>query len=277
VGDRPSICALITSFNEERNIAECIETLTWCDEVFVVDSFSTDRTAEIARGYDEVRLVQHEYFNAAAQKNWAIDRIDKDWILIFDCDERCTPALRDEILELLRSPSANAFTIRRETYFLGKRIRFCGWHNDRVGRLFRRGQARYPRKQVHAQLQTNGPAPMLRSSMLHYVVQDIDEYMGRIRRYGTWGATQAWRDGKRAGLAHVLIRPLWRFLRAYVFQLGFLDGMPGLVFCFLQGVGTGLKWSTVWGWGLMEARGEGPDLAADDEDERIWRGLDAGA
>src|SRR6185295_19366148 len=88
-----AVSAIVTTFNEEQNIAACIESLLWCDEIFVVDSFSTDRTPEISRGYDKVKFLQRTYFGSASQKNWAIDQVENDWILIFDADERCTPAL----------------------------------------------------------------------------------------------------------------------------------------------------------------------------------------
>ena len=91
---RPKVSAILTTLNEEQHIAACIESLLWCDEILVVDSFSTDRTPEIARGYGKVRFFQRTYFGSASQKNWAMDQVTNDWILIFDTDERCTPALQ---------------------------------------------------------------------------------------------------------------------------------------------------------------------------------------
>jgi glycosyltransferase involved in cell wall biosynthesis len=135
-----AISAIVTTLNEEQNIAECIESLLWCDEILVVDSFSTDRTAEICRSYDKVRFYQRTYFGSAAQKNWAMDQVESDWILIFDADERCTPALQKEIQGLVaRGPDHDAYTIRRRVYFMNKVIRFSGWQNDRVVRLVRTG------------------------------------------------------------------------------------------------------------------------------------------
>src|SRR5689334_2818034 len=111
---RPPVSAIITTFNEEQHIAGCIESLLWCDEILVVDSFSTDRTAEIAQGFDKVRFVQRTYFGSASQKNWAMTQVEHDWILIFDADERCTPALQEELESLLAAgPSHEAYTIKR--------------------------------------------------------------------------------------------------------------------------------------------------------------------
>src|SRR6476659_6135134 len=178
---RPAVSAIVTTFNEEANIAACIESLLWCDEILVVDSFSTDRTPEICRGYDKVRFFQRTYFGSASQKNWAMDQVTNDWILIFDADERCTPALQREIEELLAAgPEQEAYTIKRRVYFLDRVIRFSGWQHDRVVRLVKNGSARYPNRRVHADMVTRGPAPVLQSSMEHFMADTLDEYIRRI-------------------------------------------------------------------------------------------------
>ncbi len=270
--DRPKVSAIVTTFNEEVNIAGCIESLLWCDEILVVDSFSSDRTPEIAAGYDKVTVLQRTYYGSASQKNWAMDQVAHDWILIFDADERCTAALQHEIEELLaRGPAYDAYTIDRRAYFLDRRIRFSGWQNDRVVRLVRRGTARYPNRRVHADMDTLGPAPVLENPMEHYMVDSLNEYIPRIMKYSVWGAAQAWRDGRRSGFPEVFGRTVWRFFRTYVLQLGVLDGMHGLVFCMLQAFGTYMKWSILWGWQVNARRGRAPELPVFDDNEEIWR------
>jgi glycosyltransferase involved in cell wall biosynthesis len=272
---RPPISAIITTYNEEHNIGPCIESLLWCDEILVVDSFSTDRTAEVVRSFDKVTFVQRTYYGSASQKNWAMDQVQHDWILIFDADERCTPQLQAEIEELLAAgPDLDAYTIHRRAYFLDRRIRFSGWQRDRVVRLVRRGTARYPNRRVHADMKTRGPAKVLKNSMEHYMVESLEEYVSRIMKYSYWGAAQGWRDGRKAGLAEVLGRSVWRFFRTYILQLGIFDGMHGLVFCMLQAFGTYVKWATLWGWRINEKRGIMPHLPPFDEDESVWDGLD---
>jgi glycosyltransferase involved in cell wall biosynthesis len=268
---RPRISAVVTTFNEENNVADCVASLLWCDEVVVVDSFSTDRTAEIARSFAKVKFFERAYRGSASQKNWAMDQTRFEWILIFDADERCTPELQAEITALLSSgPTAEAYVIKRRVYFMDRVIRHSGWQHDRVVRLLRRGAGRYPNKRVHADMQTRGPAPVLRSPMLHYMVESFDQYLPRIVKYGFWGAAQGWKTNRSSGIAEVLGRPLWRFLRMYVLQLGFLDGMPGLVFCMLQAFGTYLKWAILWEWRANAARGRAPKLPEFDEDEAVW-------
>lgn len=274
-GGRPTVSAIVTTFNEEANIGPCLESLQWCDEIVVVDSFSKDRTPEIARGYPKVRFYQRTYFGSASQKNWAMDQTRGDWTLLFDADERCTPELRREIEALLTAgPKFEAYTIRRRVFFLGKVIRFSGWQHDQVVRLLRKGAGRYPNRRVHADMATRGPAPLLKHRMDHYMTDSFDEYVPRIVKYSYWGAAQGWREGRRSGVTQIVGRSIWRFLRTYVFQLGVLDGMHGLVFCLLQGYGTYLKWATLWGWRWNERRGKQPDLPIFDENEETWRGLE---
>ena len=273
--ERARVSVIITTFNEEPNIAACLDSLQWCDEILVVDSFSTDRTPEIVGGYEKVKFSQRTYFGSASQKNWAMDQVEHDWILIFDADERCTAALRQEIEELLAGePKYEAYTIRRKVYFMDHLIRFSGWQHDQVVRLIRKGSGRYPNRRVHADMETRGPAPLLSNSMLHYMADSFDEYFPRIQKYSVWGASQAWKEGKKSGVAEVWGRSAWRFVRTYIVQGGFLDGMYGLVFCMLQAYGTYLKWAILWGWRVNEARGRKPDLPIFDDDEATWRGLE---
>jgi glycosyltransferase involved in cell wall biosynthesis len=274
---RPRVSAIITTFNEEANIAGCVESLLWCDEILVVDSFSTDRTPEIVRSFEKVRFYQRTYYGSASQKNWAMDQVTNEWILIFDADERCTPALQREIEQLLAAgPTHEAYTIKRRVYFLDRVIRFSGWQHDRVVRLIRNGSARYPNRRVHADMITRGPALVLRSPMEHYMADSLDEYVRRIEKYSFWGAAQHWREKRRVGFAEIFGRSTWRFFRTYLFQLGILDGMHGLVFCMLQAYGTYLKWALLWGWHINAARGRGPNLPIFDDSEETWRGIEEG-
>lgn len=266
-----TITAIVTTFNEERNIARCLESLRWCDAILVVDSFSTDGTPQIVRAIPDVTFVQRAYLGAAAQKNWAMDQVDADWILHFDADEECTPALQAEIENLLASgPSHHAFTIRRRVLFMGTVIRFSGWQRDRVVRLVRKGLARYANLRVHERMRTVGPAPVLRNPMLHHMIDSFDEYVKRVSGYGYLGAAQAWRDGKRSGPVEVFVRPAWRFFRMFLLQLGFLDGMHGLVFCLVQSYATYVKWAILWAWRVDARRGRAPQLPPFDENPSTW-------
>jgi glycosyltransferase involved in cell wall biosynthesis len=269
---RRRVSAIVTTFNEADSIAECLDSMAWCDEILVVDSNSTDATCEIARRYDGVRVLHRPYFGAASQKNWAIDRCRHDWILILDADERVTSELRIEIENILAAPvAATAFSIKRRTYALGGEVRFSGWQHDRVIRFFRRGHARYPNRRVHADMRTLGSAKILDGVLDHHMVDTLGEYTERTRRYAFWGAAQMWRDGRRnIGSWHVLVRPAWRFFRTYVLQLGMLEGVRGLVMCGVPAYGTFLKYAMVWSWRKELENGRSPQLPEFDDDPTTW-------
>lgn len=268
---RLQVSVIITTYNEEINVAECIESVLWADEILLVDSYSSDRTVEIAREYP-IQILQREYFGSAAQKNWAIDRVAHDWVLIIDADERVPENLAREILGTLATgPGVNGYYIRRENIFIDRPIRHSGWSTDKVVRLFHRARGRYPNRRVHADLEIEGPVPVLRNVFLHYTFRTFDQYFPKFLNYAEWGAAQAFRDGRRAGLAELVFRPWWRFFRTFVLQAGFLDGMHGFVLCALQAFGVFLKYARLWEYRLREARGEEIALPAFDDDESTWK------
>ena len=272
---RPKVSGVITSFNEEHNIADCIESLLWCDEIILVDSYSTDSTPEIARQYDKVRFFQRAYYGAGAQKNWAMQHVSHKWVFLLDSDERCTPELHEEVESLLLAgPEHTAYMVNRNVYILGKQIKFSGWQHDQVARLFQRGTAFYENRRVHSVLHTTGETPILKNPLEHYMVErSFDEYAFRLAKYGYWNAAQCWRDGQRTSALEVLIRPAWRFFRTYVLQLGFLDGSLGVIFCLLQSYSTYMKFAILWGWQTNDARGIPPTLPEFDESGSTWEGL----
>lgn len=268
---RQAVSVIITTFNEEVNVAECIESVLWADEILLVDSFSTDRTVEGAKRYP-VTVMQREYFGSAAQKNWAIDRVQHDWVLIIDADERVPEPLAREILTVLATrPAVNGYYIRRENVFIDKVIRHSGWSTDKVVRLFRRDKGRYPNRRVHADLEIEGPVPVLTHPFLHYTFRTFDQYFPKFLNYAEWGAAQAFRDGRKAGFNELALRPLWRFLRTYVVQRGFLDGTHGFVVCALQAFGVFLKYARLWEYRIRAARGEDLRLPAFDDSVTTWK------
>jgi glycosyltransferase involved in cell wall biosynthesis len=270
VEGRGFVSVVITSFNEEVNIVDCLESVLWADEIVLVDSFSNDRTLELARRYP-VRIFQREYFGSAAQKNWALDRVSNNWILIVDADERVPEPLAREIMEVLASgPRAHGYTIRRQNIFVDRVIRHSGWSSDTVIRLFRRDKGRYPNRRVHADLAVEGPTPLLKHALVHYTFRSFDQYFDKFLNYARWGAAQAFREGRKAGVVEIALRPGWRFLRTYGLQAGFLDGLHGLVVCGLQSFGVFLKYAMLWEHRLRDRRGETVELPAFDDDPSTW-------
>ncbi|MFN2386182.1 MAG: glycosyltransferase family 2 protein [Thermoanaerobaculia bacterium] len=270
------ISALVTSFNEEVNIRECLESVSFADEVLLVDSFSTDRTVEIAKSLPGVRVLQREYFGSAAQKNWAMDQAAHPWVLIVDADERVTPELAREIRDLVASgPSGDRFYVRRQNVFVDRVIRHSGWSTDKVVRLLRKGTARYPKRRVHADIPAASGTPTLQNVLVHYTFRSLGQYLEKLHRYAEWGAADLWRRGKRPGISGLVLRPGWRFARMYGIQAGFLDGKHGLVLCALQSYGVFLKWAKLWEWRRMEKRGEKVPLPAYDDATETWEAASA--
>ena len=251
---RPLLSVIVPTFNEEETLPLCLASVAFADEILVVDSFSTDRTIEIARARG-ARVVQREYGYSAQQKNWAIPQAAHEWVLLVDADERVTAELRDEILRTLSDgPKADGYWIRRANHFLGKRIRFCGWGSDRVIRLFRRDVSRYQDRQVHAEIDLPGPLPVLAHPLEHHTFRSFGQYWRKLDLYSEWGARQMYLEGRRPGAVQLLFRPLGRFIRMYFLRLGFLEGAHGVVLSLLGAFTVYLKYARLWEMRLLDER-----------------------
>jgi len=243
---RHPLTVIVPTYNEESTLPACLESVRFADEILVVDSFSTDRTLEIARA-SGARILQHEYIYSARQKNWAIPQASHEWILLVDSDERVTPGLRDEVLHVLEGePTHDGYWIRRANHFLGRRIRHCGWGTDKVVRLFRREVARYEDREVHAEIDLPGPLPILDHPLEHHSFRSFGQYFRKLQLYSEWGAAQLYKEGRRAGALEILGRPVTRFLKMYVLRLGLLEGLHGLVLSMLGAFTVYLKYARLW-------------------------------
>jgi glycosyltransferase involved in cell wall biosynthesis len=233
---------VIVARDEEDTVARCIASVPGAGEVVVVvDPRSTDRTAETARGLG-AHVHERPFVSAADQKNWAMERASGEWILVLDADEAASPALARAIAEAIADPRADGYWILRRSEFLGSRIRFCGWHDDRILRLFRRGAGRYPERAVHERLALTGAAASLAGVIEHRPYRDLDDYVARMKSYSRRGAEELRKRGAR-WFPGVLLRPPARFFRMYVLQLGFLDGAGGFLLCALAATGVFLKYA----------------------------------
>ncbi len=247
---------VIIARDEEDTIARCIGSVPGAGEVVVVDSFSGDRTVETALRMG-ARVFQRPFSSAAEQKNWAIGQARGDWIFLLDADETASPELVRAIGAVLRDPRADGYWILRRSEFLGHRIRFCGWHDDRILRLFRRGKGSYPERAVHERLQLAGEAGRIGGVIEHRPYSDLADYMNRMKSYSRRGAAEL-RNRGVPWFPGILVRPPARFLRMYLLQLGFLDGAPGFILCCLAAAGVFLKYA------FLRELADGPQTAARD-------------
>ena len=266
------VSAIIHTLNEIENIDDCLRSVDWADEIYLVDSFSTDGTVERVREqFPRVRIEQREYLGAASTKNYAIDRAAHDWIFVIDADERVTPKLRDEILRTLAGPLDRwAYSVGRLNFMLGKPVRFSGLQRDRVTRLFHKLHARYPNKRVHADLLVDGATGRLNAKMDHYYIRTFDHMIAKMTRYANWGAAQMYIDGKTASGWDVFGHALARFFRDYVINLGFLDGTRGVISVGMHVYYTFWKYALLWEMTQRRRLGQPVTLPKLDEEEGRW-------
>ena len=240
------LTAIVTTLNEAGRIEECLKRLAFADETLVVDSFSTDGTADLARNHG-ARVLEHEYVSPATQKNWAIRQAGHEWVLIVDADEWATEELAEEIRETIaRQRAHDGYEIKRRNFFLGREIRYSGWQNDWVLRLFRRDRGRYGERQVHERMRVEGSVGRLKGRLIHHSYRSLEDYWRKLRRYAEWNAEEARRRGRRVCPAYMMVHPGLRFLKAYLAQGGFLDGGHGLVVSLLSAVYATAKDVRIW-------------------------------
>ena len=244
------LTVMITCKDEALHIEQCIESARGiADEILIADSGSKDDTLNIVTRLGGCRIIEREFVSYADFKNWALPQCTHDWVLIIDADERVTPELAAEVREVLNgTPEHDAYYINRENYFLGHRIRFSGWNNDRVVRFVRRSVCRYYMRPVHEAMNvTTGKLGAMKHSMQHFTAWDLEHFVAKQNNYSTRGAVGMHKLGQRASFPFTLVHAPFRFVQSYIFRGGFLDGYPGLMICGITAFYTFLKDIKLWG------------------------------
>lgn len=233
---KEKISGLIITFNEEKNIQEILDDFSICDEIIVVDSFSSDQTVSIAEQNPKVKIIQHPFEDFTKQRNVALDAAANDWVLFLDGDERITPELHQEIIsELNKFDKKDAYYFYRKFYFAGKPMNFSGTQTDKNFRLFRKSKCRYiAEKKVHETLQVNGTVGELRNKLLHYSVNDYESYRRKMIHYGVLKGKELFAKGKKFNVLTQYVKAAFKFFKTYILRLGFLDGKEGYQLSALQ-------------------------------------------
>jgi glycosyltransferase involved in cell wall biosynthesis len=228
--NRMDISAVIITYNEERRLEDALKSLAGVvSEIVVVDCHSTDETVKIARRFTD-RVFERAWTNFADQKNFANGEAAGPWILSLDADERVSPELRKELLSLRAAePDVDAYSIPRQVFYLGRWIRHSGWYPDRKIRLFRKTRAHWEGEYVHEKLVVEGRVGKLHGAIHHFTYRNIHEHLARINTFSDLGAQKLYARKRKARWYHLMCLPFFRFVRAYVWKRGFLDGFPGLV------------------------------------------------
>jgi glycosyltransferase involved in cell wall biosynthesis len=241
------LTAIIPTGNEIHNIEAVINSVSFADEILVVDSYSTDGTYEKALEL-ATKVIRRNYEYSASQKNWAIPQAQHEWILLVDADERVTPELKVEIITILNNPQPNvvAYWIGRMNHFMGERVNYSGWRNDKVIRLFKRDACKYQDKQVHAEIIANGKVGFLKEKLYHNTYITFDAYLEKMNRYAWWQANDYDKKTGKLTPYHFIIKPFWGFFKHYIVQSGFRDGVVGLTIGYVQGYVVFMRYAKLW-------------------------------
>lgn len=231
------LSVIIITKNEALNIQECIASVSFADEIIVVDSGSTDQTREIAEAMG-AKVTLADWPGFGRQKNRALDLASAEWVLSIDADERVTPELAAEIQAELEHPRADAYKIARLSNYAGRWIRHSGWWPDHVLRLFKRGKARFNDAAVHESVQTDSPVAVLNGHFLHYPYADLESHIAKLNHYSSAAAAMLHARGKKTSVPGAVGHAFWTFIRLYVIRRGFLDGKEGFMLAVMASAGS---------------------------------------
>lgn len=238
---------IIITQNEAENLPRCIESVTFADEIVVVDSDSSDGTPEIARRYtDKVYNIVWQGFGKAKQT--ALRYATGEWVFSIDADEVVSEELAAEIKQVVANPPADVigFRVNRLSNFLGRWIRHSGWYPDRILRLARRKQARFTDDEVHERMEADGTIRDLQGHLLHFTDPDWNHYLNKLVRYADVSAHMLYEQGRRASLLDMTVRPAYQFCKNYILHAGFLDGIPGFLLASGSAFHVFSKYANLW-------------------------------
>lgn len=240
------LSAIVIARNEAGNIAECLDSLAFCDERVVVDGGSTDDTAALARARGARVVSSPAWPGFGPQKNLALSHATGDWVLSIDADERVTPALAREIETAIGDAGFNGYEMPRLSSFCGKEIHHSGWYPDHVLRLFRRGKGRFSDDIVHERVICEPPVGRLRGQLRHYTITSMEDAEAKVERYSTDGAEKLVAQGRRVFRFDAALHGAITFLQRYVLRAGFLDGREGILVARYHAKITYLRYLKAW-------------------------------
>ena len=242
----PKLSVTVITKNEAAGIDDALASVSFADEIVVVDAFSTDETVRIAKRHTD-RVIVRDWPGYIDQKNYAASMARYDWILSLDADERVTPELAGEIRSLMSgAPREMAYRIPRVTFHLGRWIRTTDWYPDYQLRLYDRRAAQWTGRYVHEAVTVRGEIGRLRGELQHYAYRDISDHLETIDRYTTYAARQMHEAGRKTSVLQIAGHPPLAFLRNYLAHGGIRDGVPGLIISVLNSYYVFLKFAKLW-------------------------------
>lgn len=252
------ISVVIITYNEQERLEPTLKSVAdVAAEIIIVDSYSTDDTIKIAKKYTQ-KVFTRKWTNYSDQKNFANSKAAFPWILSLDADERISPELKEELLQLKdREPEANGFSMPRQVFYLGRWIKHTVWYPDRKLRLFRKDKAYWEGEFVHEKLILEGEAKKLNGPLLHFTYSSIHEHLDQINAFSDLAAQKLYAKQKKCGWAKLVLQPIFGFIKSYYFKAGILDGFAGFVVSVLHGYSIFLRYAK-----LREIRKKGERFEA---------------
>jgi glycosyltransferase involved in cell wall biosynthesis len=251
---RKPISACVICFNEEDNIKRCLESLKWVNdsggEIIVVDSFSTDRTVEICQQFTN-KVFQNRWLGYVNQKNYALSLASNEWVLSLDADEMISSKARDEIIQEWKDngfEKYDGYYFKRHTFYLGRWINHGGWYPDYKLRLFRKSKGKWGGDDPHDRVIIQKPAIIkkFQGEILHYTYKNISHHLKKIDNFSDYAMKSLLSKNKRYNFFNLFLRPHVKFLEIYLWKLGFLDGMPGLIIAVLSSYYIFIRYAKLW-------------------------------
>ena len=239
---KAKISVTVRTFNEEKNLKECLESVSWFDEIVVIDSRSTDSTVLIAREFTDKVFIQ-EWLGHIGQSQFATDQAKNLWVLHMDADERVSPGLRNEILSLdLNNSTCDAYEMPRRHFFMQQWINHSAWFPDYKIRLFRKDRCKWGGYAPHDEVKVRGRKAKLKHEIYHYIYSDIAHFAATKNRYSSLTAEDHFKNGRRARIIDFTLRPLYAFLYRYVIRLGIADGIAGFTISIMEAHAVFMKY-----------------------------------
>lgn len=251
---RSTISAFIVCCNEERQIRRCLESISWCDEIIVIDSGSTDATVEICRQFTD-KILHRDWTGYVEQKRYALEHCTSEWVLNVDADEEVSPELRDELLGLLTTDIAtsenskgriNGYLVNRVVYFLERWWRKGGWYPEYRLRVCRRSKTTWGGVDPHEKASVTGSVKRCKEELHHYSFTDLTDYIRRMNTLTSNAAEAMVRAGAKPSILFVLTRPLARLFKFYIIKRGYREGLAGVIVACVEAGAVFVKYSKVW-------------------------------
>ncbi len=251
-----NVSVIMVVRNEEGQIRECLETVSWADEIVIMDQSSADSTVKIAKEFTDRVFITEPKGYCEPDRNTAIEKASGKWIFYIDADERVPPELRDEVLSVVKSNDPRqAYYVKRRNYFLGRWIKTCGWYPSPVLRLFKKGEVLFP-NEIHQVPLHKKEYGYLKNDLIHLSYSSFEEYFEKFNRYTTQLAREEFRAGERItvmnALNRLILKPLYNFLLKYLWYRGFLDGFRGFFISLSSGLTVFMASAKLWELGRKE-------------------------